>query len=598
MVTRSRLDQAQLKISLAAASLMFALPFLNPNRYAPMPAFYAEWWAAALLLIAGVILLSRETWMRPLIPKIVLLPAGLMALALLQWVLGQGGEPEFLIFFMLYLLGAAFAMTVGQSLRQTIGLTRLAQALATFLLMGSLASALIATLSKFAPQVLPSLIINSQDYGVARGNMMQPNHLANYLWTGITAACFLHLSRRFSSRWLIAAVAPLLLVAMMTSSRSPMIYLTGLNLLALLWWFRARSLQARRWLRVTLLLVPGFLLAQALSPAEFVTPVGRMSNDFSELIASRDAPITTTSIKILESKIALAMFVDKPWLGNGIHSYAWGSFVLAEQFPSSLQGHAENAHNLFTHLLAELGMGGVLVLVTVLSIWWRGVAAQKWTPAHLWLLSVLMIEAWHSMVEYPLWYSFFLLPTALLLGALDSGAVVLRPSLSLRGASVALLLVGAVVLHNLRSDYLRFEYALYPGLEKGEPNEIARSFGEITPDLLDLHRHSLLSPYVGLIYAMNMVPTRDLLQEKLIITDRAMHFYPFQRVVINYALLLALAGRQEDALQQLRWAIRGYPDMLPELIGMLQSELSEDPSLPFRTLLHAAEAEVVRRTNK
>ncbi|MFA7270178.1 MAG: Wzy polymerase domain-containing protein [Sterolibacterium sp.] len=595
MTNRSFFYEVTLKTSLAAACLMFVVPFLNSSRYAPMPGFYSEWWAAALLLGAGVVLLRREVWTMPLLPKIVLLPVGLIAITLLQWIFGQGGQVEFLIFFLFYLLGAAFAMVVGQCLRQSVGLGRMTQALASFLLLGALACALIAVLSKFAPQVLPALIVNNQGAAVAVGNLMQSNHLDNYLWMGIAAACCLHLSRRISGRWLMAALVPLLLVSSMTSSRSSLIYLIGLNLFALLWWFHARSSpHARRALRVSLLLVPGFILAETLCPGEFTSAMTRMSSDVSVLFVSQDMPIAGASIRIPMIKVAMALFAEHPWLGNGIHSYAWGDFVLTEQFQLPTQNPTGHAHNLFAHLLAELGIGSVLVLVATLTVFVRGLAKQRWTSAHFWLMSVLMIEAWHSMIEYPLWYAYFLLPTALLLGAADIGAITLRPSLSLRGSATALLLVGAAALLNLRSDYQRFEYALYPQLKSDHDSKFARSFAEITPDLVNLHRDSLLSPYVGLIYAVNLAPIPDSLQAKLAITYRAMHFVPYPQIVFNYAVLLALAEREEEALRQQRWAIRRYPGELPKYIQTLKLVRSEAPLPSIGALLQAAEAEAGR----
>lgn len=603
MAVQKSFDNSLLNISLAAASLMFVLPFLNPRHLGPIPSFYAEWAAAAFLLIAGVNLLRKGIWFRPLIPKIALLPAGLIILALFQRVLGQGGLYESFVFFLLYLLGAAFAVVVGQSLRQSIGLPRLAVVLARSLLVGGLLSALVAILSKFTPHLLPSLIENNQGFGAVRGNLMQNNHLANYLWMSITAACILNVSRLLATRWLIAALAPMLLVAAMTSSRSSLVYLMGMNLLSFFWWYRARSVPARHLLKMTLLLVPGFLVAQGIAPllsnsGDFVSPVSRITGEMSDFAALRGSSFADSSIKILESKIALLMFADKPWLGNGIGSYPWGSFVFSEQFDSSLSGEAEHAHNLPAHLLAELGIGSLLLLIAALMMWWRDFSAQKWAPAHVWMIFVLMIQAWHSLVEYPLWYTFFLLPTSLILGAASEEGYLVRMNHSLRTLRVAvvlLLLIGSMVLLNLRNDYLHLEHALYPELETGQKSKLAHSNGEIAQRLLTLGKGSLFAPQVGLIYAEMLEPTQDALSEKLIITKRAMHFLPHPQIVLKYALLLELSGRHDDAQQQLRWMMHSYPELLPMILSQLKLLMVTDPSLPFGSLLKSAEAESMRR---
>lgn len=600
MATRSRLDQALLKISLAAACLMFVLPFLNPRHYAPIPSFYAEWAAAVLLLISGITFLRRITRARPLVPKIVLLPTGLVMIVLVQGLLGQWSQKEASIFFMLYMLGAALAMIVGQSLRQELGLHRLMLALASCLLVGTLASALLATLSLYAPSWLPHLVENELRQTIARGNLMQRNHLANYLCAGVAAACFLHLSRRMTTGWLIAALAPLLSVVAMTQSRSPLIYIIGFNLVSLLWLQRSRTKRAKRLLVITLCLIPAFFAAQYFPTMKSGTATEVVIDEVSEFFKKAEEPISNSSIKIKQSLIGLAMFVEKPLLGNGIASYYWRSFALAEQFaaPAGMERPGEHAHNLVAHLLAELGIGSLLVLVIPLAIWWRGVATHKWSPATVWVLLVLMIETWHSMVEYPLWYAFFLLPTALLLGAADNDAITLKPASNRRWMAGVILLSGALVLNSLRSDYLRLEYALNRGLETRIKRTTPLTFADINPGLLGLYENSLFAPYVGLIYAMTIKPTRELLDEKLELTEQAAHFIPAYKLVFNYALLLALAERHDEAVQIQRWAIRCYPDRLSSYIREVEALLAEDRTLLFYGLLQEARTAKIAKPPK
>ncbi|MBI5922452.1 MAG: O-antigen ligase C-terminal domain-containing protein [Betaproteobacteria bacterium] len=598
--------KALLNVSVISACTMFALPFLNARHF-PFPrSFFSEWWAAACLLIAGLALLHQKTWAKPLIPRIILLPAGLGCIVLFQCLLGLVEQPETAIFFLIYLLGAAFAMIVGQSLRQSIGLSPLALALAKCLLIGSLASALIGILSVFAPHWLPLLVENHRQTGIPLGNLMQPNHVTNYLWMGIAAACFLHISSRLSTVWLIHALAPLLMVSAMISSRSAFIYLFGLNLISLAWWLRSRTPTTRRLLLLSLSMIPFFILAQGVSSSLGIqTPTTRLTYELSGLATQPETSLYAASIKILESKIAIDMFIDHPWLGNGVGNFLWRSFVLAEQYPAPFSGHAEHSHNLVTHFLAELGIGSLLVLILTLALWWRGFASQKWSGAHVWIIAVLMIEAWHSMVEYPLWYAYFLLPTALLLGAADANALLLRPSILLRSSLWAFMFLCVTFLISLRNDYVSFgdelthEFATSNFLsEYSGPNARKPPFGEGNKVLRELHRTSLLAPYVGYFYAYHLLPTSANLSEKLRISEAAMRFTPSSKIVYRHAMLLALAGRQDEALQQQRWAMHSFPERIPEYVCDLRFRLQADPHLPFAPLLHAVETTLPAKTLK
>ena len=599
------LRQLPLLMPLIAAGALFALPFLNPRHYEPLPAFYAEWIAAVLLLAAGMLLLARSTWQRPLVPAIVLLPAGLACIALLQQILGQAGQRETQLLYLLYLLAAALAMIVGQALRQRFGLARVAETLASWLLVGALASAMLTIVSLYSPQLLPGLVEHDQGQLIARGNLMQRNHLANYLWMGVAAATFLHLSRRLNGYWLVAAVAPLLLVEAMSGSKSVLLYLAGTFALASLWYWRSRGREARRLMLIALLLVPAFFgiqyLAEILGGAgRFPTTAGQLSGEVSAVASNALQAPNAFSVRLFLIKMALAIWREAPVFGNGVGSFPWHSFVLAVDYPAGFQGHGEHAHNIFAQVLAELGLAGFLVLVTTAALWCRRLAKEEWNAAHVWILLVLMVESVHSMLEYPLWYAYFLLPTALLAGAADTRAVSLRPTISLRGSALMVILLGAMVLNSLRSDYLHLEHVVYPGLDASREKGRPQTFGEVNPVLLDIERKSLLAPYVRLMYAANLTPNRELLAGKLLMSESAMHFAPATQIVFKHALLLALAGRTDEAHVQLRRAVRGYPDSIAQFVEELNSlkakaKAQGSDALPYDGLLRAAESEAAAR---
>ena len=110
-----------------------------------------------------------------------------------------------------------------------------------------------------------------------------------------------------------------------------------------------------------------------------------------------------------------------PWVGVG-----WGEFNLAwtmSEFPNRPVAFFDHCHNLPMQLAVELGLPLSLTILGLLS-WslWRtlrmSIQAQDDGQALMRrcaFMLVLMIGL-HSLLEYPLWYAYFLLPTAFAFG--------------------------------------------------------------------------------------------------------------------------------------------------------------------------------------
>ncbi len=116
----------------------------------------------------------------------------------------------------------------------------------------------------------------------------------------------------------------------------------------------------------------------------------------------------------------LSLIAQHPWFGVG-----WGEFNFAwslTPFPDRPVAFFDHTHNLPLNLLVELGIPlGTLVLALLSWSLWRAFVACRVTPypassmVRTAFVMVLMMAV-HSMLEYPLWYAYFLLPTAFMLG--------------------------------------------------------------------------------------------------------------------------------------------------------------------------------------
>jgi O-antigen ligase len=128
--------------------------------------------------------------------------------------------------------------------------------------------------------------------------------------------------------------------------------------------------------------------------------------------------IDTPSARLQIWYDSLRLFWQSPWLGIGAGKMNAESFLLLDT-PSAMAYKSifEHAHNLFLHLLTEMGIGAFLITLTCMAIWFR---RFKWYDLNLetwWLITLLTILGIHSMLEYPLWYAYFLGVASILLGA-------------------------------------------------------------------------------------------------------------------------------------------------------------------------------------
>ena len=537
-----------LRFSLAALSLMLIVPFVNPHHYHPIASFYQEWSAVALGLLALSLLLRRELLEQLAVPAIALLPLGLGALLLVQFATGRVAFPGEALIFMLYLLWALFMLILGNSLRQQLGLDGLVTPLACALLCGGLLAAVLLGVQLCGTALGAALVFQRTGSGI--GNLGQPNHLANYLWLALASAITLYGQGRIGKPALTLFALLLLCAASLTGSRSIVFYAAGFTLLSIWAAWRCQQPALKKIARAALLLLPLTLLIQgAFAYFDVASSLG-VSTSGERFFQQ----VSGTSVRLQLWRTGLAIFADHPWLGAGIGQFPWESYVLVGTQSDGGYFSAEHAHNLLIQLLAEFGIVAPLLVLLFGWRWWIGFIRQSWSPAHWWITAVLLVEAVHSQLEYPLWYAFFLGIAALALGAGSSAAV--RPKISRLGQPVValMLLLGSLALVTLGNDYGKLEKALNPLLDTEKSSRT-----ETLAVLSLIHRESLLSAYVELVYACSLSVDREALRDKIVVTERAVRFSPAEPVAFKLAYLLALDGRFEDSQLALHRALATHP---------------------------------------
>ena len=382
------------------------LPSLLAHNVSPSPTFLNQ--ALAFALWTGFVLVTATSATRK--PALVHAALALLA-ASATWAWCFGGLPASLALSTLATLAVAALMVAGAASSDTrLDAPTLFALFCWAWLVAGVLNVGVALVQVFAPG-LPdgSWIAISGIAGRAVGNLRQPNHLSSLLlWSCISAVALLEL-RRLSARWAGAALAAFVLAVVLTASRTGLVSV----LLLALWGLADRRLS--RPARVLLIAAP---LLYALSWWGMAQWAAAAEHSFGGTARLAESDISGSRFGIWKNTWALIQ--AQPWTGVG-----FGEFNLAwtlTPFPGRPTAFFDHTHNLPLQLAVELGLP-LALLVMALLLWalvraallsWRAEGDAS-TAQRCALMMVLMIGL-HSLLEYPLWYAYFLLPTAWALG--------------------------------------------------------------------------------------------------------------------------------------------------------------------------------------
>jgi O-antigen ligase len=285
--------------------------------------------------------------------------------------------------------------------------------------------------------------------GRAAGNLRQPNQLAMLLMLGLVA--WMVLSGVRPTRRRAASTGALLLAAWLgagialTGSRTGLL---GLAVIAL-WGALDRDLpRVVRW--------QGAAAAAACAAAMAALALGAGTFHLEAQTQGQLSGGDISSSRFGVWANALQMLADHPIAGVG-----WGNFNFVwtlTPFANRSGAFFDHTHNLPLNLVVELGIPLALLVMGAMA-WVLWASRRAWMHADAdsrmlarGALMMLVLLGLHSLLEYPLWYAYFLLPAAFLLGLFirygaearatpsASTAVVTKwPTIALKTAGVAIV---------------------------------------------------------------------------------------------------------------------------------------------------------------
>jgi len=268
---------------------------------------------------------------------------------------------------------------------------------------------------------------------------------------------------------------------------------------------------------------------------------------------------------------ALALIASHPWLGVGFgdFNFAW----TLTPFPGRPTEFFDHSHNLVLNFAVEMGIPlAVVALALLVFALWRalrnaiaeGRAPDDDAPFPIQRAAfvIVFLVAVHSMLEYPLWYSYFLLPAAFAFGlclerpvaadvALADAAEtdVTRPLVL---AAMVLMLTGTLAVY----DYMRVVVIFMPT----EARSLERRIAEGRESVLFGHHADYAAATIAEHPGKVMIAFR-----------RAPHYLLDTRLMAAWARAFAERGEVEKA----RW----IADRLREF----RSEEAEEFFAPCRS---------------
>ncbi len=558
-------------LSLIFIGLMFMLPAVNMLHKIPITSFYSEWIAGALGLAALTPLLIKTSWSNIHVPQISFVFLGLAAILSIQWGSGILHSTQYALLVLSYLSWAFLLTLLGSHLRRLLGWDKLANTLAFFLVTagiidGSMMVLQIVTRTGGYIPFLPDL--------TSIGPFSQANHFADFTALATASLIYLYAKGRFSTAFFTLILIWFLLMLTVSGSRSSWLYLTTLTAFALL--LRSNSIKqntnpvaTRTLLYACLVTLP--LLALVHLFTHHIAPDGLFTITTDRIVNGINFDTPSARMQIWHDSFRL--FWQTPWLGIGFGNINSASFLLLDTPTSkSFNSIFEHSHNLFLHLLTEMGIGAFLIVLICLFNWVRHFQWRELNPETWWLIGLLGILGIHSMLEYPLWYAYFLGIAAFLLGSGDEKIISINTAVLskkhssrlIRGGLVIILLLGALNLGSMLMANNKLTTAIYQSSQKDE-----KTFRQ---DLNWIYRYTLLSPYAELLYAVTSVIDKNDIDRQIAQNQSAISFKPFSKICYHQAILLKLKGDDINAKKLLKRTLVVYPGNEKHFVKSIPAE--------------------------
>lgn len=555
-------------------SLSIALPSLSFFRFYPLPDWVSSIAAMALVCVAILMAVLHRIEGRLSMAAMAVLVLGLYGLI----------RPE--------MDGLSFSLVLLLIFVLLLYLPRYAEmdlpALVTALASGLLAIALLQCvlgwiqLLGLAPK-MHGLVLFDKDNSIMSvfGNIGQRNLYADFLMWGVLAACYLFAVEKLNKILLAMVLLIFALMVTWSSSRLPLAYGLGL---ALSGWFWLRKSAENVVVRRMVAALAGFVLVSVLvqifshSLIQALHYIGL--NVEAQSGSERLMGAGFGARRRIEWTKAWDIFLAHPWFGVGFGGFPAIStrmevYAGLPKMPESwLFTHS---HNIVFQLLAETGLlGTITAAIGILVPASRFLKSRAQTVENLFLFGVMVVILIHSLFEYPLWYVPYLLMFCVAC-ALAPGKTYPLPirSRMLAAVSAATITICAC--------YIAFGLVVFSTLIRySVPASSPQARTLALQELSSVANYPLWSWDVDMALANYIEPSKAQLAIKLQLFERLASYRPQPGVLLKLSVLQALNQQPKQAEATMRIAIANYPDYVARFVLMLAAH-PEPEVVPLRS---------------
>lgn len=566
-----------LLLPLSLLSLLVSVPFLLPWRFFPDVDFYFESSSLFIIMVFSlVILLAMSTLLTLSRVSITLL---LFAVFLfLQGRLMELPYPTQNDRVVLTLVVLAIFASLLTSLTSQIERQIIAKWIMWGLVIGVILQAVVVVLqfSETAANFNGWIGFDSKKPGTVYGQMKQRNLLGHYLMWGVIAVTYL-LAVGKVPKWIgVLMIVFLGGIMGLVDSRSIVSYPLGIAVVLIY----ARLFGGTNVNKITFYFTVSIiwvLLSQWLTPFALELLGIEANSGLTRLSENASA-----NYRLKEWKKAWDIFLDNPWVGKGWGSFSYESFIRNEGVitVNDIQqaGIVSHCHNIILQILSETGAVGFIIIFSGLA--WSIIPLLKSVNQNLSvaLLSLLAISLCHSLLEYPLWYVYFLAPFIMFLALGQRLSLQDKTTIS-KPIKIGLTLIIIIGLFITGSSIYHYK-------------TLARQFS-MKAQRMVVTREQIynLAPYMPLMgYDLDNValtgqnPTQESVPSSIIATNSRLNSYrPAFSVANRHGLYLYRQGKTQAAKQWLEKVWKYYPMYIPvaQYYIYVASPLFEELEMPI-----------------
>lgn len=385
------------------AIIMFVLAWLLPIHSMPWVTFESEILVAiaALFICFSITIINKKIS----IPKNTTLFIFLICIPLTQYVTGQVLYLSTSLLGVGYLLIFFFMVISGYNLIHYRGYIFLKISY-IFIFLGGISS-LISILQwlNLDSWLTPFVIELRGERPYA--NIAQPNSLASLFILSLLGAIYIYEKNKLNLKFLVFLVFLISLGLILAQSRTAWL---SIGIISIYLGYKNKEVFSRFSLKINFMYL--FFLALGIVLVPYVND--GLSVFFGNNISTIVERVSSGYLRLdIWSQALLAIF-ESPWFGYGWNQTGLAQMTVFNTYPTT--EWYKSAHNIVLDLILWLGLPIGMFVIFYFGVGLKWLSKNSVTLETIIGFSMIIAILIHAMLEFPLYYSFFLFPTGFIIG--------------------------------------------------------------------------------------------------------------------------------------------------------------------------------------